>query len=104
MSSSRILFVVSFLLILTGALFAQNKSKITGRVLDTNGAPVTRASLSLSLTNMRFERQTVTDGSGGFEFNNLVEGNYRISATAKTFGTATRDLRLSTPGKGSGFV
>ncbi len=44
MLPSRVLFVISLLLILTGALFAQDKLKITGRVLDTNGAAVTGAS------------------------------------------------------------
>ena len=95
MSPSRILFVLTHLLILHGALFAQDKLKINGRVLDTNGAAVMGANVLLNRGDVRFERQSVTDASGSFEFNNLTEGVYQISAAAKTFGTITRNLRLS---------
>jgi protocatechuate 3,4-dioxygenase beta subunit len=92
---NRVLFAVSLLLILTTAIFAQNKLKVTGRVLDTSGATVANANVLLNRNDVRFERQAVTDSSGSFEFNNLPEGNYRISATAKTFGTSAKNLQLS---------
>lgn len=92
---NRVLFAVSLLLILTTAIFAQNKLKVAGRVLDTSGATVANANVLLNRNDVRFERQAVTDSSGSFEFNNLSEGNYRISATAKTFGTSAKNLQLS---------
>ncbi|MDQ3711268.1 MAG: carboxypeptidase regulatory-like domain-containing protein [Acidobacteriota bacterium] len=102
MSPNRILFVISLLLIFTGALFGQDKLKITGRVLDSNGAAIAGASISVNRSEVRFERQTVTDSGGSFEFNNLPRGTYQISATAKTFASAVkRDLQISDAGGSS---
>lgn len=99
MLPSRILFAVLFLLVFSGALFAQGKLKITGRMSDSNGAAVTGVSVSLSRIDVRFERQVVTDESGVFEFDNLTEGEYQILATAETFETTTQNLRLTTSEK-----
>ena len=95
MSSSRILLAASLLLLLSGTHLAQDKSKITGRVSDTNGAAVAGASVLLNRSDVRFERQTVTDASGSFEFDALAEGDYQISVVAKTFAVVTKNLRLS---------
>jgi len=94
MSPIRILFVVSLLSILTGASFAQGTLAITGHVLDSNGAAIAGASVLLNRSDVRFERQTVTDASGGFKFDNLTEGTYQISATTQTFGSSERNLPL----------
>ena len=95
MALARLLFALSFLLVFTGTLLAQDKLKITGRVLDANGAAVIGGNVSLNRSDVRFSRQVISDTSGNFEFSNLVEGSYQLSATAKNFGTVTRDLRLS---------
>ena len=90
MSPSRVLFVLSLLFILAGALLAQDKLKIKGRVLDVNGAAVAGADVLLNRSDVRFERRIVTDSGGNFEFDNLPAGTYRISATAKSFAAETK--------------
>jgi protocatechuate 3,4-dioxygenase beta subunit len=84
---ARLLFASFFLFVFAGTLLAQDRLKVTGRVLDANGAVVTGGNVSLNRNDVRFSRQVVTDAGGNFEFTDLVEGSYQISATAKNFGT-----------------
>lgn len=95
MSLSRILLVAVLLMILTISLLAQDKLKVSGRVQDANGASIAGAEVLLTLRGMRFERQTVTDADGNFEFTGLAEGDYQFTVSAKTFGASSRDFRLS---------
>jgi Fe(3+) dicitrate transport protein len=95
MSLKQFVHATAILLVITASLLAQDKLKISGHVLDSNGAAIAGAEVLLTLRDVRFERQTVTDASGNFEFSGLSEGDYRISTTAKTFGSSIRDLRLS---------
>ena len=96
MPLSQFVHVLCLLLILTASSLAQQKLNITGRVLDTNGSAVVGANVVLNQSDVRFDRQTVSDATGGFKFSDLAEGNYRISATAKTFAQAEfRELKLS---------
>jgi Fe(3+) dicitrate transport protein len=92
---ARLLIASFFLFVFAGTLLAQDRLKVTGRVLDANGAIVTGGNVSLNRNDVRFSRQVVTDAAGNFEFTDLVEGIYQISANAKNFGSVTRDLRLS---------
>lgn len=93
---NRFVCLMSLILISTGITLAQEKLKITGRVSDSNGAAVTGANVVLNRDDVRFERQAQTDASGSFEFDDLAEGNYRISVTAKTFAQEEfRETRLS---------
>jgi len=95
MFKCRVLFFVYLFFSLTVAIIAQNNLKVSGRVVDVNGAVIAGAEITLKHGAIRFERQAVSDADGGFEFENVPEGIYRISATAETFSSATRDLRLS---------
>ena len=95
MFHSRILFAAALLLIFTPSVFAQNKIKISGRVMDANGASVPNATVVLIRRDVRFERQVVTDAGGVFEFAGVVEGDYRISAVARSFGESVRNLRIT---------
>ncbi|MDQ3798520.1 MAG: carboxypeptidase regulatory-like domain-containing protein, partial [Acidobacteriota bacterium] len=82
-----------------GALFAQDGIKISGRVLDANGAGVSAATVLLMREGVRFERQAVTDADGSFHFADLTEGTYKISASAQTFATQAQTVRLSAESK-----
>jgi Fe(3+) dicitrate transport protein len=95
MSFKRFTHAAVLLLILSASLLAQDKLKITGRVLDTNSAAIADAEVLLIRRDVRFVRQTVTDANGNFEFSGLSEGDYRITTTAKSFGSSTRSLRIS---------
>jgi Fe(3+) dicitrate transport protein len=95
MSFNRILFTAIFIFAFTSLIFAQDEINISGRVSDINKAIVPRAEVVLSRRDIRFERQAATNASGEFRFTGLSEGDYKISVTADTFGTATQDFRLS---------
>ena len=95
------MFLSTVITVFAATLSAQERLTITGRILDANGAAVAGGNVSLNLSDARFERQSVTDVGGNFEFLDLAEGRYEISATAKNFGTATKELRLSAGANGS---
>ncbi len=61
MALRRLLFTASFLSILTGTLLAQDSLRITGRILDTNGAAITGANdvQHRTETARAFDYQTV---------------------------------------------
>jgi Fe(3+) dicitrate transport protein len=92
---NRVTYSTALLLILSASLLAQEKLKITGRVVDANNASIAGAEVLLNRRDVRFERQTITDASGNFEFSGLAEGDYQVTTTAKTFGASSRSLRLS---------
>jgi len=98
MYSNRFFVAVFFCLLSATVLFGQENLKVEGYVSDLNGAAITNAAVLLTRRDIRFERQTVTDENGKFEFINLTQGTFQITAVAKTFGTATREFRLSTDG------
>lgn len=85
-------FVVFFTLILFSSVgvCAQNPALLKGKVTDPNGAAVAGVEITLKSSDVRFQRVTVTDTEGKFEFSNIAEGDYFLTATAKNFGTASR--------------
>jgi Fe(3+) dicitrate transport protein len=74
------------------AVSAQNSSILRGRVTDANGAGVAGAEVVLKRNGVRFERVTVADAEGKFEFDDIVEGSYELTASAKNFGTLTKTI------------
>ena len=91
----RTLLFVSLLLIFSFPSVGQGSSTLKGSVRDEQGAVVIGARVALSSIDVRFERETLTDGSGNFSFAGLTAGAYRISAAAETFAPAIRDFQFS---------
>lgn len=89
-----LLFLLSsaFLLV-TGAhaQFAQRGS-ISGTVFDPSNAVVPKAKLTLLNPAQSSTRETVSDATGHFEFDNLTAGEYQLTATAGGFSTAKSRL------------
>ncbi|MEJ7847759.1 MAG: TonB-dependent receptor plug domain-containing protein [Pyrinomonadaceae bacterium] len=75
--------------------FGQSETKLQGHVVDADGAIISYAVVRLSKQDVRFTSETATDGNGMFSFNNVPAGKYRITVTAKTFGSISRNLTLS---------
>jgi hypothetical protein len=66
--------------------FAAGSASVTGVVLDTSGATIPGAAVSLT-TEDRSKRQTSISGANGeFSFARLPPGSYLVEVTAKGFG------------------
>jgi uncharacterized protein (DUF2141 family) len=78
-------------------------ARISGVVLTTDDTPhaVRRAIVSLTDAAQRFDRHTITDDDGLFEFSGLPGGRYALSATRRSYVAipygATRPGRPGTP-------
>ncbi len=72
-----------------------NRAFIEGRVTDQRGAVVVGSLVRLWRQPAGFERIAKTDGAGAFKFDNLTEGEYRLSATGEGFASVTRGIAIS---------
>ena len=84
-----------FAVILVACGYGQSEIKLEGRVVDGNGAAISDAAVRLSKPDVRFVSETVTDGNGMFSFNNVPAGKYRMTVTARSFGSISKDLTLT---------
>lgn len=69
------------LLVFAGMVEAQ----ITGSVVDSSSAPVAGAQVSLRDAGGVMVKQSITDSSGSFEFEDVREGSYALAASALGF-------------------
>jgi hypothetical protein len=69
------------------AQFAQ-RGGLQGTVSDPSGAVVPRAKVTLVQIGENQNRELTTNGQGHFEFDNLVAGQYQLTAAAQGFTTA----------------
>jgi hypothetical protein len=76
-----------------------NSSTISGTVVDSTGAVIASATVTIHNPVSGFERSTLTDSAGGFVFSNVPFNPYHLAATAKGFGPLTQDVdvRSSVP-------
>lgn len=86
--------VVFLLLALGLSSFAQGSVDIKGIVRDEHGGAVAGGLVRISRVDIRFDRDTITDAAGNFRFSGLAVGSYRIAASADTFGTTIREVRV----------
>jgi Fe(3+) dicitrate transport protein len=81
------LLYTAILLTFFQVTYAQEAAKISGRVVDANGAAV--AGANVELQNLGFVRSAVTDERGEFAFENLPNGKFQITVSAKGFAKQT---------------
>ncbi|HUV96841.1 MAG TPA: carboxypeptidase regulatory-like domain-containing protein, partial [Acidobacteriaceae bacterium] len=67
-----------------------DQGTITGTVLDTTGAVIPSADVTLSSTDTGLALHAKSDGTGGFVFSPIKIGNYKLSASAPGMQTTTR--------------
>lgn len=84
----KCLFFILFSLAFSMVGFAQDLDDVTisGKVVDSNNAPIVGATVIATLTTTGVERTLVTDGDGRYTFIKLPPGNYTIRASAQGFG------------------
>ncbi|HEY0428508.1 MAG TPA: TonB-dependent receptor [Pyrinomonadaceae bacterium] len=85
----RSFLILAFnLFIFSGAGFAQNLDEVTisGRVVDTNNAPIAGAAVTATLAQTGFERAAASDGEGRFRIVELPPGIYKVKVSANGFG------------------
>ncbi|MFZ0953949.1 MAG: carboxypeptidase-like regulatory domain-containing protein, partial [Candidatus Sulfotelmatobacter sp.] len=78
--------ILAVTLSLAGSIaFAQSggsSGSITGTVLDPDGAVVDNATVEIHNPVSQFDRSTVTDKSGNFNFSNVPFNPYHMTVTA----------------------
>ncbi len=106
------LTLISFLFISTGAVVhAQSASIVTGRVTDSQRAPVSGASVTITNTATNASQTSTSNSDGIFVFPQLSPATYRIEVSAGGFqlalqnnvivsvaGTTTQNFQLEVAG------
>src|SRR5579859_1586478 len=67
-----------------------NTAALDGRVLDSSGAAVIEASVTVVQTKTAYTRETKSDDAGNFQFPLLPPGTYEITAEHPGFKTERR--------------
>src|ERR1039457_193396 len=82
-----VLFVLTFLLLLAPALFAQSLTTgdIAGTLKDPSGAVVPNATMTLKSLDTGSTQNSTTDSSGEFRFRLLKTGLYMVSTSPAGF-------------------
>jgi hypothetical protein len=82
--------LVSFMLSILLCAFASGQSftsTITGAVTDPSGAAVLNAKVELKNMGTNDIHDSITQGDGSYQFNNLQPGTYQVTVTAPGFKT-----------------
>ncbi|MDQ3012051.1 MAG: TonB-dependent receptor [Acidobacteriota bacterium] len=73
---------------------AQSRIALTGRVADSTGAAINGATVTARQPGNSFERSVNTDGSGNYRLEDLLPGEYQITARGEGFSLAAQTMRL----------
>ncbi len=84
---------------IAGAQSVGNSGVVNGTVLDPTGAVVSNAKIELHNPVSGFDRSTITDKTGKFEFTNVPFNPYHLTVTATGFIAQSQDVepRSSVP-------
>ena len=93
------LFLV-FVLGTRGAFAQQETGQISGKVVDPNGAAVTKAAVTVKSVGTSAQRDTTTDDSGNYILTNLQPGLYDVTVKSSGFADHTQKAEI-TVGRGA---
>lgn len=84
----RFSYFILILLISVCSVFAQDLDEVTisGKVSDTNNAPIVGATVAAKLVATGAERTAITDSEGRFKFIELAPGTYTVKVSMTGFG------------------
>src|SRR5579875_491602 len=86
-----LVLVAGFTFLAGGNAFGQaDQGSITGQVLDTTGAVVPHAAVTLTSTDTGLVLKSTADNNGIYTFSPIKIGNYTVSAGAPGFETTTQ--------------
>ncbi len=74
-----------WLLVIGGATAQSDRGAIAGSILDSSGAAVTGASVTIKGANTGSVYKTVSSGAGGYRVNDLAVGRYDLTVEANGF-------------------
>jgi len=84
----------------TSLLHAQNTSSLHGVISDAQGAVIPGAAVGLNSTATGLSRQVVSDSTGGYQFLQVMPGEFTLTVTKPGFSKATQEhvvLQVNTP-------
>jgi carboxypeptidase family protein len=88
----RFVLLAGLVPLLAISLFGQAfYGSIVGTVTDPSNAAVNGASVTLTNIGTDERHQTLTDAGGGYQFLNLIPGNYKVEVALAGFKRATRE-------------
>src|SRR5882757_7048321 len=95
----RLALSLLFLFALTAIpvrLFAQATASgsVTGTVTDPSQAVVSGASITIVSLSTDAKRTTTTNTSGGYRFDLLSAGNYKLTVSGTSFSTVTENFEV----------
>lgn len=74
---------------------AQSRVSLVGRVADSAGAAISNATVTARRPGSSFERSALTDDSGHYRLENLLSGEYQITARGEGFSLSAQTITLS---------
>jgi Fe(3+) dicitrate transport protein len=81
--------------LLTSPAFAQtSRSSVSGRVVDVTGLALVGAAVTLHRPSAGLERTTATNSEGKYQFLDVPDGTYSLSATLAGFSVAERAVTV----------
>ncbi|MCI0663681.1 MAG: TonB-dependent receptor [Acidobacteria bacterium] len=100
MRQSLKMIAMIVLLMLTGAIsaFAQasgSTAELRGQIVDSTGAVIPGASITITDVSKGSTRSTITDVDGNYAFIGLLPSNYEIKVSAKGFAASAGKLSLT---------
>src|SRR3954454_4213915 len=95
----HVLFVLVVLLALPGWSQSVSTAQLSGTVHDPSGALVPGASVAITDASKGFNRSTVSDAQGNYQFLLLPPGTYVVTATAPGFSKLTSSNVVLTVGE-----
>jgi hypothetical protein len=98
----RVFFFLGICLLAVSGVFAANTGRLTGQVLDNNGAPLPGVTVQITSVALIGGPQVAISGADGeFAFNLLAVGTYTVEATLPGFRPSTGEVRVQADGTAS---
>ncbi|MDX2034784.1 MAG: TonB-dependent receptor [Blastocatellia bacterium] len=89
----------ALMMLLVGLVAAQSPRRLTGRVVDGNGAGIRGALVTARRAGTNIERGAETDESGRYVLEGLEAGEYQVTARAEGFSLRAEEMRLEGEGR-----
>lgn len=90
----KALCISLLLAVLSQIGLAQTRFLLSGRVTDSTGAAINGATVTARQPGNSFDSAVITDDSGNYRLENLLPGEYQITARGKGFSLAAQTIRL----------